>query len=208
MARLQCLHEMETGRTSSLRTAVRMCRRSVRAGAFACELATRRRWLGAGDAHWIAENLSALRGWTVEVKGGAPPPGASALVIAEPCRVAALALLAAAPLASVGRSLAAQSDAWWPCGAGAPVLLSTRDKAELDLLASERAVIVPVAVELAPPPPGRGSRPLGWPPSAGVTEVRLWFGAPLDVGDGAAGAGRDPAARARDQIERMLARAG
>ena len=49
-------------RPSPLHSAVKMYRRSVRAGAFACELAMRRG--PSGHAHWIAENLSALRGWT------------------------------------------------------------------------------------------------------------------------------------------------
>lgn len=195
---------MESGAVSPLRTAVRIYRRSVRAGAFACELVTRRPWLGARDAHWIAENLSALRGTAVEVRGLPPGPDVAALVIAEPCAAAALAVLAAVPLASMGPSLARTdiAEPWWPRGTGSPVLLSTDDVDELARLAERAARIVPVAARLTYPPPG--SR-LAWPVRGGVTRARLCFGAPLELRPGQAG--RDIAARAGDEIERLAMQA-
>jgi hypothetical protein len=175
-----------------------MYRRSVRAGAFACELATRRPWLGARDARWIAENLSALRGTAVEVRGGRPDPGAAALIIAEPSPAAALAVLAAVPLASMGPSLIARAEPWWPRGTGAPVLLSTGDAEELERLASRAASLVPVAVWLMCPPPGAR---LSWAPRASVSCARLCFGAPLELRPGEAG--RAIAERARGAIDRI-----
>lgn len=193
---------MESERESSLRNAVRMCRRSVRAGAFACELATRRPWLGPGDARWIAENLSALRGWTVEVDGVAPGEEAAALVIAEPCAMSALAVLAAVPLGSMGPSLAPDREPWWPDGAGGPTLLTTSDDEELGRLAARRALVVPVAVGLSPRH-ADGARRSRWRVRAGVMRARVRFGAPLELAP--AEAGWAIAARARDEIARMLA---
>jgi hypothetical protein len=176
---------MDADATAPLRAAVRMCRRSVRAGAFACELAARR-WLGPCDARWIAQNLAALRGIDVEVCGE-PPRGADALVIAEPSGLAGFALLATVPLASIGPSLVDCSEPWWPRAGGAPVLLSTRDGDDLARLAAMRARIVPVGVCAAA---------LG----SGVTRARLRFGAPIELD---AAAGWSAAARARDEIERV-----
>jgi hypothetical protein len=190
---------MNSGAASPLRTAVRMYRRSVRAGAFACELVSRRPWLGARDAHWIAENLSALRGTAVEVSGDAPGADIAALVMAEPDETAALAVLAAAPLAAMGPSLSARAAPWWPRGTGAPVLLSTTDVDQLEHLAARGARVVPVAVELscAPSP----ARSLPWPPRAGVTRARLDFGAAIELRPGQRG--RDIAAIARAAIDSL-----
>jgi hypothetical protein len=171
--------------TASLRAAVKMCRRSVRAGAFACELAARR-WLGAGDARWIAQNLAALRGIDVEVRGELPQGGV-ALVIAEPSALAGFALLATLPSASVGPSLAECGEPWWPRGAGGPLLLSSRDADELCRLAAERAPIIPVQVSTAPC-------------ESGVTRARLSFGRPIELD---ATTGWYAAARARVEIERL-----
>jgi len=175
-----------------------MYRRSVRAGAFACELVTRLPWLGARDAHWIAENLSALRGTALEVRGDLPDASAAALVIAEPCAAAALAVLSAVPLASMGPSLAARAEPWWPRGTGAPVLLSTGDAGELERLAACGARVVPVAVWLTCPPTGAR---LAWPVRTAATRARLSFGAPLALRPGQAG--RDIAARAVAEIDRL-----
>jgi hypothetical protein len=195
---------IDSGAASPLRTAVRMYRRSVRAGAFACELATRRPWLGARDAHWIAENLSALRGTAVETTGTPPDAGVAALVIAEPSHIAALAVLAAAPLAlaAMGPSLSARAEPWWPRGTGAPVLLTTDDADELERLAGLGARVVPVAVELSCPPPlARLSRSLPWQLRVGVTRARLHFGAAIELEPGQDG--RALAGLARDEIERL-----
>jgi hypothetical protein len=194
-----------TGTASSLRTAVRACRRSVRAGAFACELATRRPWLGPRDAQWIAENLIALRGLAVEV-AGARGGVTEALVLAEPCATSALAILSAIPGASIGPSLAARGEPWWPRAGAGPVLLSIDDGDELGRLARERARIVPVAVELSPRPSGARL----WPTRTGVTHVRLWLGAPLELGPPAgdrASDHHDVAVRARREIACLIARA-
>lgn len=180
----------DSDRTSSLRAAVRMCRRSVRAGAFACELVTRRPWLDPRHAQWIAENLSALRGWTVEVSGDVPDRG-DALVIDEPSATAALAVLAAVPLGSMGASLMTGGEPWWPNRAHGPVLLSTADGDELGRLAARSAAIVPVAVLIA--------SAAGRPRSA-----RLSFGAAIQLAPGRAG--WEVAARARGEIQRLLAR--
>lgn len=157
----------------------------MRAGAFACELAARR-WLGSGDARWIAQNLAALRGIDVEVCGEVPGD-AEALVIAEPSELAGFAVLATVALASIGPSLADCSESWWPRAGGAPVLLSTRDGDDLARLATRRARIVPVGVCAM----ARGSA---------VTRARLRFGAPIELD---AAAGWSAAARARDEIERV-----
>lgn len=190
--------------SSGLRNAVRFCRRSVRAGAFACELATRRRWLGARDAQWIAENLSALRGFAVDVSGPASGPvelDGAALVMAEPSAHASLAVLAAVPfIGSVGPSLLAHGEPWWPRGPGGPVLLSTSDREELGDLARARARIVPVAVRLTlPVRSGLGAL---FPVRSGVTQVQLRFGAALRLGPG--GEGPDIAATLREEIDRLL----
>ena len=183
-----------------------MYRRSVRVGAFACELATRRPWLGARDAHWIAENLSALHGTAVEVRGLAPGAEVAALVIAEPCAAAALAVLAAVPLASMGPSLVSRAEPWWPRGTGAPVLLSIGDADELERLAHRSARVVPVAVQMTcPPSASRALVALAWPVRGGVTRARLCFGAPLELRPGQAG--RDIAARAQGEIERLATQA-
>jgi hypothetical protein len=194
---------MNPGATSPLRAAVKMYRRSVRAGAFACELVSRRPWLGARDAHWIAENLSALRGTAVETSGDVPADIA-ALIIAEPDATAALAVLAAAPLAAMGPSLRARAAPWWPRGTGAPVLLSTADTDELEHLAARGAHVVPVAVELICTPSSRPPRSLPWPPRAGVTRARLQFGAAIDLRPGQRG--RDIAAIARAAIDSLAPR--
>jgi hypothetical protein len=190
--------------SAGLRTAVRFCRRSVRAGAFACELATRRRWLGARDTQWIAENLSALRGFAVDVSGvsgGTIELESAALVVAEPSAHAALAVLAAVPfVGSVGPSLWADGEPWWPRGPGVPVLLSTGDREELADLARAHARVVPVAVRLTPPL--RGALGGLWPVRSGVTQVRLHFGAPLRLGP--AGQGHDIGDGLRDEIDRLL----
>jgi hypothetical protein len=178
-----------------------MYRRSVRVGAFACELATRRPWLGARDAHWIAENLSALRGTAVEVSGASPGADIAALVIAEPDATAALAVLATAPLAAMGPSLSARAAPWWPRGTGAPVLLSTADADELERLAARGARIVPVAVELSGAPSLRPPRSRPWPPRAGVTRARLHFGAAIELRPGQGGL--HIAALARDAIDEL-----
>ena len=184
-----------------------MCRHSVRAGAFACEVATRRRWLGANDAQWVAQNLSALRGMAIDVFGEAPAGGGAttALVISEPSAGAALAVLAAAPVASVGRSLSAWREGWWPHSAGAPILLSSRDDEELGRFADQRARIVPIAVELTARDSAPAIRAAHSPHAPGVSRARLWFGAPLQLEPGTAS--WYAAARARDEIERLLARA-
>ncbi|HWM85929.1 MAG TPA: hypothetical protein VNO33_08820 [Kofleriaceae bacterium] len=150
----------------------------MRAGAFACELAARRRWLDPGHAHWIAENLSALRGFAVEVVGAGPGDETAALVI-ESCPIAALAVLSAVPHASMGPSLAALGEPWWPRGAGGPVLLTGSDAEVLDRLLQRRARVVPVAVQLTGSP--AGSR---WSLRGGVTRARLRFGAPLEPAAG------------------------
>jgi hypothetical protein len=196
--RSHMMSHIENDRASSLRAAVRMCRRSVRAGAFACELVTRRPWLDARHARWIAENLSALRGWTVEVTGDAPAEDATALVIDLPCATAALAVLAAVPLGSMGPSLAAGGEPWWPHGAVGPVLMTTADGEELGRLAARAASIVPVAVELT------SSADASRRPRSHVTRARLAFGARLQLAPGRAG--WEVAARARGEIERLLAR--
>jgi hypothetical protein len=195
---------MNSGATGPLRTAVRMYRRSVRAGAFACELVSRRPWLGARDAHWIAENLSALRGTAVETSGDAPGDDVAALIIAEPDATAALAVLAAAPLAAMGPSLSARAAPWWPRGTGAPVLLSTADTDELEHLAARGAHVVPVAVELSCAPSSRPPRSLPWPPRAGVTRARLQFGAAIELRPGQRG--RDIASIARAAIDSLAPR--
>ena len=171
-----------------------MCRRSVRAGAFACELVTRRPWMDARHAQWIAENLSALRGWTVEVSGDVPAAG-DALVIDEPSATAALAVLAAVPLGSMGASLTAGGEPWWPHGAHGPILLSTADGDELGRLAARSAAIVPVAVKLVASAAGRRPR---------ITSARLAFGGAIQLSPGRAG--WEVAARARGEIQRLLAR--
>jgi hypothetical protein len=182
--------------SSGFRTAVRVCRRSVRAGAFACELATRRRWLGTRDAQWIAENLLSLRGFAVDLSGDVDRASAgAALVIAEPSAQAALAIMAAVPLASVGPSLVAAGEPWWPHGPGAPLLLSAGDREALDGLARAGEHVIPVAVRLTLP--ARSALGAFLPVRSGVTQIELRLGAPLRLG-------HDAAASVREEIDSLL----